>query len=59
MKILTNISNLVKKEDIKLVHFNTSMSPISIVRDFVIITLLALYRTKIILHLHGGKYLFN
>lgn len=45
--------------DIKLVHINTAISELSIVRDYFLICIAKLMKKKILLHIHGGKYLFE
>ncbi|NJO25608.1 MAG: hypothetical protein HC867_07385 [Bacteroidia bacterium] len=41
-----------------LVHFNFALSKASIIRDAPLIIFAKLLRKKIIIHLHGGDYLF-
>lgn len=43
---------------IKLVHFNFALSKASIIRDAPLVLFAKLLRKKVIVHLHGGDYLF-
>jgi glycosyltransferase involved in cell wall biosynthesis len=49
---------LFKTKD-ALVHFNFAMSKPSIIRDSPLIIISRLFRTKMIIHLHGGEYLMH
>jgi glycosyltransferase involved in cell wall biosynthesis len=44
--------------NISLVHINTALSELSIIRDYFLISLSRMMKIKIVLHIHGGKYLF-
>ena len=49
---------LLKTKD-ALVHFNFAMSKPSIIRDSPLIIISRIFRTRMIIHLHGGEYLMN
>jgi glycosyltransferase involved in cell wall biosynthesis len=42
-----------------LVHINTAFNSLSICRDFVLILLAKIAGKKIVMHIHGGKYLMQ
>lgn len=42
-----------------IIHINTALNPLSIVRDFTFVLIARLFRKKVLLHLHGGKYLME
>lgn len=44
---------------IKLVHFNFALSKPSVIRDAPLVLFAKLVRRKVIIHLHGGEYLFS
>ena len=50
---------LLKKEKTSLIHYNTSMDTKSILRDALFIRYANLRHHKILIHIHGGKYLFE
>lgn len=55
-------ASLVKtflKKDIDLVHLNLPLNPKSIYRDYLVFTVAKLFGKKVLLHLHGGKYLLQ
>lgn len=47
----------IRREKINIVHINTALNPLSIVRDFALIKTAQAARAKILLHLHGGEFL--
>jgi glycosyltransferase involved in cell wall biosynthesis len=51
--------NILKKKNINLVHLNLSLNPKSIYREYLFFQISKLFKKKVILHLHGGKYLLQ
>lgn len=49
----------IKKEKFDLVHINTALNPLSIGRDFILVKTAKFAGQKVLLHLHGGKFLAN
>lgn len=49
----------IKKENILFAHLNTGLEPFAITRDLIISKVLKYYNIRIILHIHGGRYLQN
>ena len=47
----------IKHEKVDVVHINTALNPLSILRDFALVKTARLAGRKILLHLHGGKFL--
>lgn len=48
------------KNNITLIHLNTDLTPLSLIRDFpLLITGKFILRKKILLHLHGGRFLMK
>lgn len=43
----------------KIIHLNTALNPLSVVRDYSFLVLAKILRKKVLLHLHGGKYLMT
>lgn len=41
------------------IHFNLALSPASILRDVPLILLARLFRRRLLVHLHGGRYLLG
>lgn len=56
-ELLKNLSQIINDNDIDLAHVNTSLDPLSIVREYLIIYMLKRKQIKTIVHIHGGKYL--
>lgn len=62
--IVKQIKNLRRfrkllKNNYDIIHINSCLSPIAILRDFTYIKLAKRKNNKIVLHIHGGKYLLN
>ncbi len=47
----------IKSDEIDLVHLNTALNPLSIVRDFALAKAAKAARKPLIIHVHGGKFL--
>ncbi len=47
----------IKKRQIELVHINTALTPLSILRDAALCRAAKLAGAGVVLHIHGGKYL--
>lgn len=47
----------IEREQIDVVHINTALNPLSIVRDFFFIKAARIQRRPTLLHLHGGRFL--
>ncbi|MGI8786731.1 MAG: glycosyltransferase family 4 protein [Pyrinomonadaceae bacterium] len=47
----------IRRRKIDLVHVNTALNPLSIARDFAFVAAARIARRKILLHLHGGRFL--
>jgi len=54
--IFYKLSQIVKHEDIKIAHVNSSLDNAGILRDFLIIRWLKFKNVNYFYHLHGGKY---
>jgi glycosyltransferase involved in cell wall biosynthesis len=50
---------ILMKNNIDLVHLNLPLNPKSIYREYLVFTLSKLFRKKVMVHLHGGKYLLE
>lgn len=50
---------LFKLHHIDIVHINTAFNPLSICRDYILILLTKIFGKKIIMHIHGGRYLME
>jgi len=50
------IKYMIKEKDV-LVHFNFALETRSILRDFPFILIARLFNKRMVIHLHGGKYL--
>lgn len=48
---------ILKNNKKSIIHYNFSLETKSIVRDIFFINIARIFRHKIVLHLHGGKYL--
>ncbi|HEY4788243.1 MAG TPA: glycosyltransferase family 4 protein [Bacteroidales bacterium] len=55
--LIIKFPGAVKKADIA--HINTALNPLSIFRDFFFVLISKIMGKKVLLHLHGGKYLMN
>lgn len=51
--------NVLRKKDINLIHLNLPLNPSSIYREYISFHIAKIFRKKIMLHLHGGKYLLQ
>lgn len=51
--------NLIHREKIDLVHINTALVPLSIVRDAALVFAARMLKLPILLHLHGGRFLME
>lgn len=51
--------NLIRREKIDLVHINTALVPLSIVRDAALVSAAHIAKRPILLHLHGGRFLME
>lgn len=49
-------SSLYKGKDIKVIHINMPLDKFAIVRDTILVIISSIFKRKIIIHLHGGKY---
>ncbi len=47
----------ISGEKIDIVHINTALNPLSILRDAAFVKMARLAKRPILLHLHGGKFL--
>ena len=47
----------IRREKIELVHLNTALNPLSIVRDYALTGAVKKENIPLVLHLHGGKFL--
>ncbi len=47
----------IVREKIDLVHVNTALTPLSIVRDAAFVRMARLAKRPVVLHLHGGRFL--
>ncbi len=47
----------LKREKIDVVHVNTALNPLSILRDAAFVKMARLAKRPVLLHLHGGKFL--
>lgn len=51
---------ILKSQDYGIIHINTSLVPLSVYRDFLYsYGAKKIYRKKVILHIHGGKFLMT
>ena len=50
---------MIRREKIDVVHLNTALNPLSIVRDFALATAARIAKRPIMLHLHGGRFLME
>ncbi len=50
---------LVKHRDIDLIHFNLPLTSKSIIRDYVLLFFAKAMRFNVVLHIHGGDFLFK
>lgn len=51
--------NQIRREKIDLVHVNTALVPLSIVRDFALVMAARMVKRPVLLHLHGGRFLME
>ena len=51
--------NLIRREKIDLVHINTALVPLSIVRDAALVFAARPAKRPVLLHLHGGRFLME
>ncbi len=58
-KSYTSLIKTFLKKSIDLVHLNLPLNPKSIYRDYLVFTIAKLFGKKVLLHLHGGKYLLQ
>jgi glycosyltransferase involved in cell wall biosynthesis len=49
----------IRREKIDIVHLNTAVVPLSIVRDFALAKAARIAKRPVLLHLHGGRFLMN
>ena len=47
----------LKSSKIDVVHINTALNPLSIIRDFALVKTAIFAKVPILLHIHGGKFL--
>ncbi|MEJ7699684.1 MAG: glycosyltransferase family 4 protein [Pyrinomonadaceae bacterium] len=57
MNFVPQFLRAIKREQIDVVHINTALNPLSIVRDFFFVKAARIRRRPIVLHLHGGRFL--
>lgn len=50
---------IFRKQPIDLVHLNLPLNPKSIYREFLVFTISRMFQKKILVHVHGGKYLLE
>ena len=55
--LLPRFYRQIKREKIDIVHINTALNPLSIVRDFTLVKTAKVAGRKTLLHLHGGEFL--
>ena len=48
---------VIQREKIDVVHINTALNPLSIIRDFFFVRAARIRKKSILLHLHGGRFL--
>ncbi len=49
----------IRRERIDLIHLNTTLTPLAIVRDFALVAATRIARQPVLLHLHGGRFLME
>lgn len=52
-------SDMIASKKIELVHFNFPLSKLAIIRDTFYLIISMLFKKKMIIHIHGGEYLFS
>ncbi len=55
--IVPHFLRQLRREKIDVVHINTALNPLSIVRDFALTMTARMARKPVLLHLHGGRFL--
>ena len=50
---------LLKRQDYKIIHYNFPLDALSIIRDFFFLRAAHYAEKKIVIHVHGGLYLFK
>ena len=53
------LNQTIKDSDFQLAHINTCMDNFAIIREFLVLFFLKQKNKKVLLHIHGGKYLFK
>lgn len=53
------LANILYKQQINLVHLNLPLNPPSIIREFLAFSIVRLFGKKVLLHLHGGRFLLQ
>ena len=60
LQILRNFASQSSKDSFDILHLNTGLEKFSILRDSIIAFIAKkLYKKQVLLHLHGGFYMFN
>lgn len=54
---ISQFRQTIKHEKIDIVHLNTSLTVLAILRDSLLAKIAKLAKKKLVVHLHGGKYL--
>jgi glycosyltransferase involved in cell wall biosynthesis len=57
--LLVKFPVYIIKQSIMIVHLNTALNPPSIIRDSILVIISKILWTKVLVHIHGGKYLFQ
>ncbi len=59
MLLVPRFLNLIRREKIDLVHINTALVPLAIVRDAALVFAARMLKRPVLLHLHGGRFLME
>ncbi len=59
MLLTPRFFNAIRREKVDLVHINTALVPMSIVRDAALAAAARFAKRPILLHLHGGRFLME
>ena len=57
ISLIPRFRKQIRRESIDLVHINTALNPLSIVRDYALVKTARFAGKKVVLHLHGGEFL--
>ena len=59
MLLVPRFLRAIRREKIDLVHINTALVPLSIVRDAALVFAARISKRPVLLHLHGGRFLME